>query len=66
LICISCHKIITKMEHQCGFIRFKKQMTKDYNEADEIIKEEILKKYSLKYNMFMSKVYSLLKLYLSS
>ena len=66
LVCISCHKIITKIEHQCGFIRFKKQMTKDYNEADEIIKEEILKKYSLKYNTFMSKVYSILKVLLTS
>ena len=66
LICISCHKIITKIEHQCGFIRFKKQITKDYNESDEIIKEEIIKKYSLKYNMFMSKVYSLLKVSLTS
>jgi len=66
LICISCHKIITKIEHQCGFIRFKKQMTKDYNEADEIIKEEIIQKYSLKYNMLMSKVYSILKVSLTS
>jgi len=66
LICISCHKIITKIEHQCGFIRFKKQMTKDYNESDELIKQEILKKYSLKYNTFMSKVYSILKISMTS
>jgi len=61
LICTSCHKIITKIEHQCGFIRFKKQMTKEYDESDELIKKEIIKKYSLKYSTFMSKVYSILK-----
>lgn len=66
LICVSCHKIITKIEHQCGFIRFKKQMTKEYNESDESIKQEILKKYSLKYNTFMSKVYSILKISMTS
>lgn len=26
LLCISCHKIVTKMEHLCGFVRLKKQI----------------------------------------
>ena len=41
-------------------------MTKEYNESDELIKQEILKKYSLKYNTFMSKVYSILKISMTS
>lgn len=41
-------------------------MTKEYDESDELIKKEIIKKYSLKYSKFMSKVYSILKTSMTS
>lgn len=62
LLCISCHKMVTKIENQIGFIRFKKQITKDYNDTNDIIqKEELKKEYSKIYNEFMNKVYAILK-----
>jgi hypothetical protein len=62
LLCISCHKIVTKIENQCGFVRYKKQLTKEFNESNnELEKEKKQKEYSEVYNTFMSKVYSIIR-----
>lgn len=62
LLCISCHTLITKIEHKCGFIRFKQQLTRDYSTTSDLIKkEELLNQYSKKYSEFMSKVYEMIK-----
>jgi hypothetical protein len=62
LLCISCHKLVTKIENQCGFVRYKKQILKEYNETNDIdTKEAKQKEYSNVYNNFMSNIYSLIK-----
>jgi hypothetical protein len=62
LLCVSCHKLVTKIENQCGFVRYKKQLTKEYNETnDEIARQEKQKEYSQVYNKFMSKVYNIIR-----
>jgi hypothetical protein len=62
LLCVSCHKLVTKIEHQSGFIRFKKQITKKFYETEDITKQEELRlQYSEKYREFMSKIYPILK-----
>ena len=48
LLCISCHKIVTKMEHQCGFVRLKKQMEDT---------EEKRQEYSAIYQRLMTPIY---------
>jgi esterase/lipase superfamily enzyme len=43
LLCVSCHSVVTKVEVMCGFIRIKKQLTKDFNESeDEEKKDKII------------------------
>ena len=46
LLCISCHKVVTKMEHLCGFVRLKKQMedTEENREANSAVYQELMKK----------------------
>lgn len=62
LLCVSCHTLVTKIEHKCGFIRFKQQLSREYSSTNDLIKkEELSKKYSEKYNEFMSKVYLYIK-----
>jgi hypothetical protein len=62
LLCLSCHTIITKLEHNCGFIRIKKNISKEYTESnDENKKKELIKQYSEKYNNFMSIAYNIIK-----
>lgn len=62
LLCISCHKIVTKIEHLCGFIRFKRQLVKEYNDSTDVLKKEsLISEYSNIYNKFMSKIYEILK-----
>lgn len=62
LLCASCHTLVTKIEHKSGFIRFKRQLAKEYTDTSDLIKkEELLNQYSVKYNEFMLKVYEYLK-----
>lgn len=62
LLCISCHKIVTKIEHLCGFIRFKRQLVKEYNDSTDVSKKvSLISEYSNIYNKFMSKIYETLK-----
>lgn len=62
LLCVSCHTIVTKVEILCGFNRVKRQVTKEYNEtSDGAVRESLMKKYSEKYNEFMSGVYKKIK-----
>jgi hypothetical protein len=62
LLCISCHNIVTKIEHMCGFIRVKRAIQKEYNEtSDDNKRNELMKKYSDTYENFMSSIYSLIK-----
>jgi hypothetical protein len=53
LLCISCHKIVTKMEHQCGFIRLKKSSEDN---------EELRKQCSILYQSLMSRLYDSIRL----
>jgi hypothetical protein len=58
LVCVSCHTVITKVEMMCGFTRIKRQISKDYNETNDIAtKDALMKKYSELYNSFMSGAY---------
>lgn len=62
LLCISCHNIVTKIEHMCGFVRVKRAILKEYNETNDDMKRgELIKKYSRTYDQFMSSIYSLIK-----
>lgn len=67
MLCVSCHKLVTKVEHVCGFIRLKKQIAKDMEETDEKAEEnqkkmeEQTKEYSAIYNECMQKVYAFMK-----
>lgn len=62
LLCISCHRLVTKIEHQCGFIRLKRQMTKEHDETeDEEKKRQVRTAYSDAYNSLMGVVYRLMK-----
>ena len=62
LLCASCHAVVTKVEILCGFNRVKRQVTKEYNDtSDEAVRETLMKKYSEKYNKFMSGVYKKIK-----
>jgi hypothetical protein len=46
LLCVSCHKLITKMEHLCGFVRLKKQMedTEQDREACSAVYQTLMRK----------------------
>jgi hypothetical protein len=48
LLCISCHRVVTKMEHLCGFVRLKKQMEDT---------EEKRQEYSELYRRLMAPIY---------
>lgn len=67
MLCTSCHKLVTKIEHLCGFVRLKKQLVKEKEEADEKSEEnekkiaEQTKEYSAIYNECMKKVYAFMK-----
>ena len=52
LLCISCHRIVTKMEHLCGFVRLKKQMEDT---------EEKRQEYSELYRRLMTPIYEAIK-----
>lgn len=53
LLCIPCHKIVTKMEHQCGFIRLKKSSEDN---------EELRQQCSALYQSLMSRLYDSIRL----
>jgi hypothetical protein len=58
LVCLSCHTVITKVEMLCGFTRIKRQISKDYNETNDVAtKDALMKKYSELYNSFMTGAY---------
>lgn len=62
LLCLSCHTIITKIEHSSGFIRIKTNITKEFNKTnDKNKKEELNKYYSETYNKFMKNIYNIVK-----
>lgn len=62
LLCVSCHKLITQMEQQCGFVRLKKHYRKEYMETENKEKHDSLtKEYSMIYKVFMEKIYSIVK-----
>lgn len=46
LLCISCHKVVTKVEHLCGFVRLKKQTedTEENRQANSAIYQELMRK----------------------
>jgi hypothetical protein len=53
LLCMPCHKMVTKMEHQCGFIRLKKQAEDN---------EELRQQCSALYQRLMSCLYDSIRL----
>ena len=61
LLCASCHTIVTKIEHKCGFIRLKKQLNKDYDDGEIDKKEELQKEYSAIYSKLMNDVYNIIR-----
>ena len=62
LLCVSCHTVVTKLEHMCGFIRIKRNITKEFNETNDENKKEILiKQYSEVYNNFMNNAYNIIR-----
>ena len=52
ILCIPCHKVITRIENQCGFVRLKKQTE---------ITEEMRSECSIMYQRLMNRVYDTLK-----
>jgi hypothetical protein len=62
LLCISCHSVVTKVEIMCGFIRIKRQMTKEFSETDDEEKrDKLINEYSELYNKFMSEAYNYIR-----
>jgi hypothetical protein len=62
LLCISCHRLITQIEHQSGFIRLKRDMNSNYkDEQDDSKRKEIVQEYSKIYSTWMEKIYSILR-----
>jgi hypothetical protein len=62
LLCISCHNIITRIEHECGFIRVKRSIMKEYKDTNEDSKKnELINTYSIIYNTFMESTYNYIK-----
>ena len=62
LACVSCHRLITKIEHQCGFIRLKRQMIREYEEMiDDQKRAELTTEYSKIYSTWMDRIYAVMK-----
>lgn len=59
LVCVTCHKFITKYECRLGFTSIKTFIEKKID--DDKVKDELLTKYKAKYNEEMSKIYTMLR-----
>jgi hypothetical protein len=62
LLCVSCHSVVTKVEVMCGFVRIKRQMTKEFSETEEEEKrDKLIGEYSELYKTFMTKAYNYIR-----
>lgn len=59
VVCIPCHKIITKHEHKCGFIKKKQEINKKIRAGEDV--EALREKYSAEYLTVMEPFYESLR-----